>query len=73
MPNIIKLVDKKLRKKGLVTVEEAVNYLPCKTSHVVYNMIYQGRLKSVKIGRRRMIPAKAIEAFINDWISNKKL
>lgn len=72
MPNLIKLADKELRKKGFVTVQEAVNYLPCKTQWVVYNMIQQGRLDSVKVGHRRMISVKALEDYWNRMIIKKK-
>lgn len=47
----------------LVSVNEAQETLGIKRS-TLYDLMYDGKLESVKIGRRRLIPAQAIEAFI---------
>ena len=47
----------------LVSVDEACKYLGL-GRWSVYKLINQNKLKSVKIGKRRLVPMGAIRAFI---------
>ena len=48
---------------GLVSVEEAEHYLGIGRTHL-YKMLGTGELASVKIGRRRLIPAEELARFV---------
>jgi excisionase family DNA binding protein len=53
----------------LLSIRQAARELGiCRT--IVYELIHDGRIDSVKIGRRRLIPRDAVEAFIAA-LSNK--
>ena len=47
----------------LVSIDEACEYLGL-GRWSVYKLINQNKLKSVKIGKRRLVPVSAIRAFI---------
>lgn len=49
--------------KLLLTVDEAADRLGIGRSHA-YQCVLKGELESVKIGRSRRVPAKALEDFI---------
>lgn len=49
--------------KLLLTVEEAGQVLGIGRSHV-YLYVLRGQLESVKLGRNRRVPVKALEEFI---------
>jgi excisionase family DNA binding protein len=47
----------------LLSIHQAAHELGvCRT--VVYELLRDGKIKSVKIGRRRLVPCGAVEAFI---------
>lgn len=51
----------------LCTVEEAAETLSIgRTS--IYELLRDGRLRSVKVGARRLIPIAALEDFVNDLL-----
>ncbi len=50
--------------KDLYTVQEAMDVLGGISRNTIYNLMRDGKLASVPIGRRRFIPARAIEDFI---------
>jgi excisionase family DNA binding protein len=50
--------------KDLYTVQEAMELLGGISRNTIYNLMRDGRLASVPIGRRRFIPAHAIDDFI---------
>lgn len=54
-------------EKLLVNVEEAARVLSLGRS-VIFEKIAAGELQSVKVGRRRLIPAKALEDFADRQI-----
>ena len=47
----------------LISIDEACEYLGL-GRWSVYKLINQNKLKSVKIGKRRLVPMSAIRAFI---------
>ncbi len=47
----------------LFSIKQAIYELGISRS-ALYELIDQGKLKTVKIGRRRLVPLEAIEAFI---------
>lgn len=53
-----------MNKQGLFTVLEAMELLGGISRNTIYNLMREGRLASVRIGRRRFIPAHAIDEFI---------
>lgn len=53
-----------MNKKDLYTILEAMELLGGISRNTIYNLMRDGRLASVPIGRRRFIPAVAIEDFI---------
>ena len=50
--------------KDLYTVQQAMELLGGISRNTIYNLMRDGRLASVPIGRRRFIPARAIDEFI---------
>jgi excisionase family DNA binding protein len=50
--------------KELYSVDEAMDRLGGISRNTIYNLLRDGRLASVPIGKRRFIPAHAIEDFI---------
>lgn len=58
----------------LLSVKEAAGLLSCGRT-IVYGEIAAGRLRSLRVGRRRLVPASAVAEFINkvtaqgDWYS----
>jgi excisionase family DNA binding protein len=50
--------------KDLYSIEEARKLLGGISRNSIYHLLRDGKLASVPIGRRRFIPAAAIEAFI---------
>ena len=46
-------------------VEDAARLLNVGRS-TVYDLIRSGRLRSIKIGRRRLVPRDALDAFLNE-------
>jgi excisionase family DNA binding protein len=51
----------------LVTIDEAARRLSIGRSHL-YEHLLRGTLRSVRIGRSRRIPARDLEAFIDDLL-----
>lgn len=47
----------------MLTVKEAAEYLRCSES-LIYAQLKDGRLRGVKVGRRRLIPSVEIEKLI---------
>lgn len=53
-----------MNNKDLYTVQEAMELLGGISRNTIYGLMRDGRLASVPIGRRRFIPAHAIDDFI---------
>jgi len=53
-----------MNTKDLYTVEEAMEVLGGISRNTIYNLMRDGKLASVPIGRRRFVPARAIDDFI---------
>jgi excisionase family DNA binding protein len=53
-----------MNDKDLYTVREAMDRLGGISRNTIYNLLRDGRLASVPIGKRRFIPARAIDDFI---------
>jgi excisionase family DNA binding protein len=53
-----------MNDKDLYTVREAMDRLGGISRNTIYNLLRDGRLASVPIGKRRFIPAQAIDDFI---------
>ena len=59
----------------LLSIEDTARSLGIKRS-LLYQMLVRGDIESVKIGRRRVVPAAAVEAFVQRlreeqaWISD---
>ena len=51
----------------LCTVEEASEML-CIGRTKIYRLIGSGELRTVRIGRRRLVPLRELEAFIDDLL-----
>lgn len=51
--------------KASLTVPEAAVFLGC-SEWSVYELTYQKKLKTFKVGRRVLIPIKELERFISD-------
>ena len=47
----------------MLTTEEAAEVLRCSVSHV-YGLSREGRLPSVRVGRRRLYPAAGVDEFL---------
>jgi excisionase family DNA binding protein len=58
--------------KDLYTVQEAMELLGGISRNTIYNLMRDGRLASVPIGRRRFIPAHAIDDFIRGLYDNRE-
>lgn len=54
--------------KSLVRVMEAANFLSLSRSKV-YQLMEEGRIRSVKIGRSRRIPFASLEGFANGLVT----
>lgn len=52
-------------KPDLYTIREAMELLGKISRNTIYNLLRDGRLASLKIGRRRFIPPHAIKDFID--------
>lgn len=52
----------------MLTVKEAAEYLRCSES-LIYAQLKDGRLRGVKVGRRRLIPSVEIEKLITGDIA----
>ena len=50
-------------KAKVVTVEEAAQQLSISRS-VMFGLIMSGEIRSLKIGRRRLVPVAAIDEFV---------
>ena len=57
--------------KDLYAVEEAMEALGGISRNTIYNLMREGKLATVQIGRRRFIPARAIEDFIAASMTTK--
>lgn len=55
--------DELFRARRVYTVEEAAEILRIKRT-LMYQLLAGGRVRSLKVGARRLVPAEAIEAFI---------
>ncbi len=55
--------DTKRSKPLLLSIKQAVHDLGISRT-ALYELIAAGKIKSVKIGRRRLIPSQAIDDFI---------
>lgn len=51
-------------RRGCLGVEDAARILKVGRS-TVYDLIRSGRLRSIKIGRRRLVPRSALDALID--------
>jgi excisionase family DNA binding protein len=49
--------------RRLYSVKEAAELLSVRPAYV-YSLAYSGQLATVKLGRRRLIPSEALDAFI---------
>ena len=49
--------------RGLYSIKETAELLSVQPAYV-YALAYSGRLKTVKLGRRRLVPSEAFEALI---------
>ena len=49
----------------LLSIEQACEIIGCKRSFI-YSELAAGRLSSLKLGRRRLIPGSAIDAYIRE-------
>lgn len=58
-------------KKDLYTIPEAMLALGGISRNTIYDLMREGRLATVLIGRRRFVPARAIEAFIDAAITTE--
>src|SRR5262249_11221610 len=54
-----------MSNKDLYTVREAMERLGGISRNTIYNLLRDGRLASASIGKRRFIPAHAIDEFIH--------
>lgn len=52
----------------MLTVKEAAEYLRCSES-LIYAQLKDGRLRGVKVGRRRLIPSAEIDRLISGDIA----
>ncbi|OYO08879.1 DNA-binding protein [Enemella evansiae] len=52
------------RDRLLYSVNEAMELLNLGRS-VIYELIRSGQLRTVKVGRRRLVPAKALDDYVN--------
>lgn len=55
------------QNKILISVEEAANMLSIGRSRC-YELVLGGQLRSLKLGRRRLIPREALEAFVAEQL-----
>ncbi|MCK9487493.1 MAG: helix-turn-helix domain-containing protein [Dehalococcoidia bacterium] len=51
--------------RGLYTLDEACEWLGGISRPLIYGYINSRRLRSVKMGARRMIPADALSSFVS--------
>lgn len=56
----------------LLSVDDVSRTLGGITRRQVYRMLESGELESVKLGRRRLVPADAVEALINRLRNSSK-
>jgi excisionase family DNA binding protein len=54
---------KPVRIPGLISVYEAAKHLSLSTDYI-WKLIYAGELKSLKIGKRRLIKTTELDAFV---------
>jgi excisionase family DNA binding protein len=54
----------------LMTVEEAAELLRLGRTRM-YELVMSGRIVSVKVGRRRLIPRKSLEEFVESLINDQ--
>ena len=54
----------------LLSVDEAARLLGIGRT-VVYRLLSQGDLRSVKVGGRRLVPRSAVDAFVDDLVRNE--
>ena len=52
-------------KQGLYTITEAMKLLGGISRNTIYDLMREGRLASLKIGKRRFVPSHAIDEFID--------
>lgn len=57
--------DRQGGESRLLSVDDVSRTLGGITRRQVYRMLATGELESVKLGRRRLVPADAVEALIN--------
>ena len=57
--------DRQGGESRLLSVDDVSRTLGGITRRQVYRMIESGELESVKLGRRRLVPADAVEALIH--------
>lgn len=62
--------DHTLGPSLLVTVEEAADLLRLGRTHM-YELVMSGHIASVKLGRRRLIPRKSLEEFVEGLMANQ--
>ena len=58
-------------EKLAFSIDETTEILPL-SRDLINDLIRTGRLRSVKVGRRRIIPADAIHEFLNDEGANQE-
>jgi excisionase family DNA binding protein len=56
--------------QDLYTIPEAMKLLGGISRNTIYALLREGKLASVPIGRRRFIPARAIEDFVATTMTN---
>lgn len=54
----------------LLSVDEAARLLGIGRT-VVYRLLSQGNLRSVKVGGRRLVPRSAVDAFVDELVRNE--
>jgi excisionase family DNA binding protein len=62
--------DTRLREPLLMSVEEAADLLRLGRTRM-YELVMSGRIVSVKVGRRRLIPRKSLEEFVDGLIDGQ--
>jgi len=64
--------DRQGGESRLLSVDDVSRTLGGITRRQVYRMLATGELESVKLGRRRLVPADAVEALINRLRNSSK-
>jgi excisionase family DNA binding protein len=65
-------VDRRADDPALLTVPEACRYLRV-SRWMLYRLIQTNDLRTIKIGRRRLVPAAAVQEFVNGRARSEEL